>query len=304
MNNKERLRLVSACKYVDEVAFDTPYAPTIALLDSLNADFAVHGDDLPVAKGATHHAFWELEQAGRFKTVKRTEGVSTTTLISRLLSATAERVTQKQDKNETDCEGSKEDAVSFLRYLSTSSRLAQFSNLRTPRKGDRVVYVAGDFDIFHAGHVDVLEAAKKLGDFLLVGVWDDETVRKRGRLGDKGVGSRYFPAMGLQERVVSVLSCKLTDDVVIGAPWHVTKDLLKTFNVCTVVCVGGSAAASFAEVPKSIIHNMDAPAITAQEFGRRVAANRSFYEHRTGDREERERIYRKNRSFVEETTSA
>jgi hypothetical protein len=32
MNDAERLAVVKACKWADEVVFDTPYAPTIALL--------------------------------------------------------------------------------------------------------------------------------------------------------------------------------------------------------------------------------------------------------------------------------
>lgn len=32
----------------------------------------------------------------------------------------------------------------------------------------------GAFDLFHVGHIKVLERAKQLGTFLLVGVLDDE----------------------------------------------------------------------------------------------------------------------------------
>jgi len=39
---------------------------------------------------------------------------------------------------------------------------------------DKVVYVDGAFDLFHVGHIKVLERAKQLGTFLLVGVLDDE----------------------------------------------------------------------------------------------------------------------------------
>lgn len=37
--------------------------------------------------------------------------------------------------------------------------------------------------------------------------------------------------MNLHERVLSVLSCKHVDDVVFGAPWAVTKELIVTFNI-------------------------------------------------------------------------
>lgn len=51
-----------------------------------------------------------------------------------------------------------------------------FSNNREPKVGDIVVYIAGSFDLLHTGHIDMLEKAKSMGDFLYVGIWDDETV--------------------------------------------------------------------------------------------------------------------------------
>ena len=46
----------------------------------------------------------------------------------------------------------------------------------------KVVVVSGGFDPLHSGHIAYLEAAKKLGDILLVGVnSDDWLTRKKGR---------------------------------------------------------------------------------------------------------------------------
>ncbi|KAI9100234.1 hypothetical protein K1719_024452 [Acacia pycnantha] len=41
----------------------------------------------------------------------------------------------------------------------------------------RIVYIDGAFDHFHAGHVEILRLARKLGDFLLIGIHTDQTVR-------------------------------------------------------------------------------------------------------------------------------
>jgi len=43
--------------------------------------------------------------------------------------------------------------------------------------------------------------------------------------------------MKLHERVINVLSCKHVDDVIIGAPWTVSNDLITTFNIKVVVNV-------------------------------------------------------------------
>ncbi len=63
-----------------------------------------------------------------------------------------------------------------------------------------VVYTAGTFDLFHVGHLNLLKAAKGLGDRLIVAVSSDELVEdyKRSR-----------PIMSYEERyrIVSELRC-------------------------------------------------------------------------------------------------
>ena len=59
----------------------------MALLDSLRCDFVAHGDDLPIRTDGTG-MYHESIAANRFRMIKRTEGVSTTTFIGRLLAAT------------------------------------------------------------------------------------------------------------------------------------------------------------------------------------------------------------------------
>ena len=80
MNNDERLATVRACKWVDEVVFDTPYDPSLQLLDDLQCDFCVHGDDASTTADG-RDAYEQVKKAGRMKIVKRTEGISTTDLV-------------------------------------------------------------------------------------------------------------------------------------------------------------------------------------------------------------------------------
>jgi rfaE bifunctional protein nucleotidyltransferase chain/domain len=44
-------------------------------------------------------------------------------------------------------------------------------------EGQKIVFTNGVFDILHLGHVSYLEEARKLGDFLVVGINDDASVR-------------------------------------------------------------------------------------------------------------------------------
>jgi len=86
----------------------------------------------------------------------------------------------------------------------------------------------------HVGHLDFLEKAAALGDFLIVGLHTDPVVNRY-----KGYN---YPIMNLHERTLSVLACRYVDEVVIGAPYGVTKELLDHFGV-TIVCHGTTPVA-------------------------------------------------------------
>lgn len=49
------------------------------------------------------------------------------------------------------------------------------------RKGARVVFTNGVFDLLHPGHVELLERARALGGALIVGVNSDASVRRLGK---------------------------------------------------------------------------------------------------------------------------
>lgn len=61
-------------------------------------------------------------------------------------------------------------------YITQALAQQIMTELRS--QGKTVVFTNGCFDILHIGHVSYLEAAKKLGDVLLVGVNSDDSVRR------------------------------------------------------------------------------------------------------------------------------
>lgn len=116
-----------------------------------------------------------------------------------------------------------------------------------------MVYIGGTWDLLHAGDLSVLEQARALGDYLIVGVYGDtlasalhtrETVRSSARLGKAGSDSpddseisdmdHTYPILSMQERVLSILGCKFVSDVLIDAPYVLSSDLLSSLNICTV----------------------------------------------------------------------
>jgi D-beta-D-heptose 7-phosphate kinase/D-beta-D-heptose 1-phosphate adenosyltransferase len=74
------------------------------------------------------------------------------------------------------------------------------------QEGARVVFTNGCFDLLHAGHVRYLEAARALGDVLVLGLNDDASVRRL-----KGPGR---PVMSLAERAEVLAGLAAVDHLV------------------------------------------------------------------------------------------
>ena len=91
------------------------------------------------------------------------------------------------------------------RVLDRNRLMARVAIAR--RQGARIVFANGCFDILHVGHVRYLEAARALGDLLVVGVNSDEQVRAQ-----KGESRPVVPE---RERAEVVASLRAVDWVTI-----------------------------------------------------------------------------------------
>lgn len=240
---EERYKMVKGIKWVDEVVKNVPYISTLETLDKYDCDFCVHGDDITLTADGVD-SYHLVKAAGRYKEVERTRGVSTTDIVGRMLLLTREHFRRGEREYEVERRQSTSlgldhtATVPFTacsQFLPTSRKIIQFSEGMEPQKGDAVVYVAGAFDLFHTGHLDFLKKAKEQGDFLIVGLHTDPTVNRYK-------GSNY-PIMNLHERVLSVLACRYVNEVVIGAPYAVTEELMAHFNV-SLVCHGSKTPIS------------------------------------------------------------
>jgi len=282
LSMEERLALVSGLKWVDEVITDAPYAITEQFLNRLfheyKIDYVIHGDDPCLLPDGTD-AYAAAKKAGRYKQIKRTEGVSSTDIVGRILSSLRDQK-NCDDHNGTEVKPQEENqskASHIAQFLPTSRRIVQFSNGKGPGPNSRIVYIDGAFDLFHAGHVEILKRARELGDFLLVGIHSDETVSEhRGN---------HYPIMHLHERSLSVLACRYVDEVIIGSPWEITNDMITTFNI-SVVVHGTVSEKSLNceldpyEIPKSmgIFRLLESPKdITTATVAQRIMANHEAY---------------------------
>ena len=98
-------------------------------------------------------------------------------------------------------------AEAAARILDRNRLIARVAIAR--RHGARIVFANGCFDILHVGHVRYLEAAKALGDLLIVGINADEQVRRL-----KGPGRPFVPE---RERAEVIAAVRAVDLVTIFA---------------------------------------------------------------------------------------
>ena len=73
----------------------------------------------------------------------------------------------------------------------------------------------GAFDLFHAGHVLMLQEAKTVCDYLIVCIQTDPSIDRK---------SKNTPVQSLIEREIQVTACKYVDEVLV---YDTEADLLK-----------------------------------------------------------------------------
>lgn len=87
MSLAERVAVIEACRYVDEVVPDAPYRVTAEFLDEHGIAVVVHGDDL--SPEAMDEVFGAVASTGRLRLVTYTAGISTSDIILRVRDRTA-----------------------------------------------------------------------------------------------------------------------------------------------------------------------------------------------------------------------
>jgi D-beta-D-heptose 7-phosphate kinase/D-beta-D-heptose 1-phosphate adenosyltransferase len=103
--------------------------------------------------------------------------------------------------------GAAADIPSSGKIMTRAQAAVRAAELR--REGRRITFTNGCFDVLHAGHVDNLEACAGFGSFLVVGLNDDDSVRRL-----KGPG-RPVNSVEARARVLAAMSA--VDCVVVFA---------------------------------------------------------------------------------------
>lgn len=85
MNEDERYESIRHCRYVDEVLQDAPWEVDDEFLSAHKIDFVAH-DELPYTTGsASNDIYAPLKAKGMFAATQRTEGVSTSDIVARIV---------------------------------------------------------------------------------------------------------------------------------------------------------------------------------------------------------------------------
>ncbi|XP_026792963.1 choline-phosphate cytidylyltransferase A [Pangasianodon hypophthalmus] len=84
MNEEERYDAVTHCRYVDEVVRNAPWTLTPDFLTKHRIDFVAH-DDIPYSSAGSDDVYKHIKEAGMFAPTQRTEGISTSDIITRIV---------------------------------------------------------------------------------------------------------------------------------------------------------------------------------------------------------------------------
>lgn len=206
MNLEERCAVLTSCRWVDEVIANMPFVTRISLVDVFNCHFIAHANDLVCSSEGTD-CYSEAKEAGRYKEFERTKGISTTELVGRMILRK-----QKSKKHVSDFE-------------DYQKNLCELFDTYLPGINGPCVYVDGVFDIFHAGHAELLKKARNTGYSVVVGLFSDEDAKKV---------DGYYPLMNFNERKMGVSACKYVDKIITASP-NPTIDFLRDFDTKIVL---------------------------------------------------------------------
>jgi ethanolamine-phosphate cytidylyltransferase len=326
---QERVKCVRAVKWVDDIIANVPYELTREFVEELfsekyGIDCIVHGDDPCYLPDGTD-AYAIPKALGKYREIKRTEGVSTTDLVARLLeyADASENTTSQVGDESSGGKRSEKNERHEARFCTTASRIAQFAAKvsysktskmheeterrktdKKQRKNERneettCCYVVGAFDVFNAGHVELLEECSFVADKVVCAVIADEYLTR-----DKT--NQPPPMLNQSERAMSAIACRHCDDVVVGAPARLTDDICKTFNVTAVVFEDDDAVT---ERDRNVCEKNGVQILSVKErvfsrkkltIAKRVQANRALFEERQKRKMASEKAYYEQKAFVAE----
>ena len=102
------------------------------------------------------------------------------------------------------------DAFTQMNYAQKFKTLEELQEqvLLQRKKHNRIVFTNGCFDLLHMGHIQYLTEAKALGDFLVVAVNTDHSVRRLNK-------GKNRPVNGEKDRAMQIAALQMVDAVIL-----------------------------------------------------------------------------------------
>ena len=257
---------MEACRWATSCVPHAPYVTSLPWVSHYGCYYVVHGDDV-TSDSSGDDCYRFVKAAGRFRVVRRTPGISTTDLVGRMLLCTKKHFvksvkdTLAGEEGSGDADERKAVAADLIQrikdYATDESGLdrgpqvwtwigsnraklehvveeaGSFETLvngKSPKPGQRIVYVDGGFDLFSSGHIEFLrqvlsaeevegrrrgwydheQSEKRLKDhgedyspaYVIAGIHDDDVINHW-----KGLN---YPIMNIFERGLCVLQCRVS----------------------------------------------------------------------------------------------
>lgn len=128
---------------------------------------------------------------------------------------------------------------------------------------EEVVITFGTFDLFHIGHLKILQRAREQGDRLVVGVSTDAlTIAKKNRK----------PIMGEKARKAIVGAIQYVDEVFDEESLEEKAYYIKTFGA-SVLVMGDDWKGKFDDLPCRVVYLPRTPSISTTELIEKIAAD-------------------------------
>lgn len=90
------------------------------------------------------------------------------------------------------------------------------------KKSKKIGITFSTFDLFHAGHVKMVEEAKTVCDYLIVGLQLDPSLDRP---------KKNSPSQSIIERYIQLKGCKHIDEIVPYVSEQDLEDILKSFRI-------------------------------------------------------------------------
>lgn len=139
LSYNDRSSLLKSCRFIDEYVGQVPYNTSIDIINKYNCEIFSHGSD-----GIDDFPLLELKNKGKLHVYNRTNGVSTSNLIKRILDYKNNiKVKTNQD-------------FIYLKHIFN-----EIQNKILVKQFDKIIIVKCCWDLFNIDHLKLLENIKK-----------------------------------------------------------------------------------------------------------------------------------------------